>query len=156
MRAHSTRAAAASLGDLMGVSVEDLCTTASWSSHLVFAKLYRLDYAASRGIASQVLAAALAILQGWRCHNVLAQIHPCSVLNCWATHGIVRRYCPDTLVCRKFYSCLLCPHFYSARMWVAHAGLRASAQEMGYWIRSFTLAQREPLGFSMERFPHGP
>ena len=63
VRAHSTRAVAASLADLMGASVEDLCEAATWSSSLVFAKHYRLDYAADRGIASQVLAAAAAALQ---------------------------------------------------------------------------------------------
>ena len=64
VRAHSTRAVAASLADLMGASVEDLCAAATWSSNLVFAKHYRLDFAARRGIASQVLAAATAALQG--------------------------------------------------------------------------------------------
>ena len=63
VRAHSTRAAAASLADLMGASTEDLCAAATWSSHLVFAKHYRLDFAANRGIASQVLAAAMATMQ---------------------------------------------------------------------------------------------
>ena len=64
VRAHSTRAMAASLADLMGTSVEDLCAAATWSSNLVFAKHYRLDFAAKRGIAAQVLAAATAALQG--------------------------------------------------------------------------------------------
>ena len=61
VNAHSTWAAAASLADLMGASVEDLCEAATWSSPLVFAKHYRLDYATERGISSQVLAAAMAI-----------------------------------------------------------------------------------------------
>ena len=63
VRTHSTRAAAASLVDMMGDTVEDLCEAATWSSHLVCSKHYRLDYAAEWGITSQVLAVALAAMQ---------------------------------------------------------------------------------------------
>ena len=60
VRAHSTRAVASSLADLAGVSAEDLCAAATWSSLSVFVKHYRLDCAAGRGISSKVLAAATA------------------------------------------------------------------------------------------------
>ena len=63
VRAHQTRALAASLADLRGVSPADLCAAATWSSANVFAKFYRLDLAASeRGISTQVLKAAMAVV----------------------------------------------------------------------------------------------
>ena len=60
VKAHSTRAVAASLADVKGVSPADLCNAATWSSSMVFAKHYRLDMAALRSISSQVLSAAVA------------------------------------------------------------------------------------------------
>ena len=60
VRAHSTQAMAASLADIQGVTPSDLCAAATWSSSNVFAKHYRLDLAASSGIATQVLQAAVA------------------------------------------------------------------------------------------------
>ena len=62
VRAHSTRAMATSLADFIGASAEDLCTAATWASPVVFVKHYRLDLAASRGIAFQVLEAAVATM----------------------------------------------------------------------------------------------
>ena len=59
VKAHSTRAWAASLADISGVSPKDLCTAAMWSSSNVFATFYRLDLGSSRGISSQVLSAAV-------------------------------------------------------------------------------------------------
>ena len=60
VKAHSTRAVAASLADVKGVSPADLCAAATWSSSLVFAKHYRLDMSARKSISSQVLSAAVA------------------------------------------------------------------------------------------------
>ena len=60
VRAHSTRAMAASFADITGVAPADLCAAATWSSVNVFAKYYRLDLAAGKGISRQVLSAAVA------------------------------------------------------------------------------------------------
>ena len=59
IRAHSTRAIASSLADIKGVSPRDLCAAATWSSHSVFARYYRLDMASSKSISRQVLEAAV-------------------------------------------------------------------------------------------------
>ena len=48
IKAHSTRGVAASWALFHGVSVEDMCAAASWSSHHTFVKYYSLDVAASR------------------------------------------------------------------------------------------------------------
>jgi hypothetical protein len=40
---HSTRSMGASMADLAGVSVQDLCKAADWKSGYVFAKYFRLD-----------------------------------------------------------------------------------------------------------------
>jgi hypothetical protein len=42
---HSTRSMGASMADLAGVSIQDLCKAADWKSGYVFAKYYRLDTA---------------------------------------------------------------------------------------------------------------
>ena len=59
VRAHDTRAQAASFADLKGVAPADLCAAATWSSVNVFAKFYRLDLASGKGISTQVLSAAV-------------------------------------------------------------------------------------------------
>ena len=59
VKAHSTRAWAASLADISGVSPKDLCAAALWSSCNVFAAFYRLDLGSSSGISSQILSAAV-------------------------------------------------------------------------------------------------
>lgn len=41
--AHSTRGLATSWALFKGVSIQDICTAASWSSPLTFARFYRLD-----------------------------------------------------------------------------------------------------------------
>ena len=46
LRAHSTRGMAASWALFKGVSIQDLCTAASWSSPLTFARFYSLDVTA--------------------------------------------------------------------------------------------------------------
>ena len=60
IKAHSTRAVAASLAEVDGVDPDDLCRAATWSSLSVFATFYRLDMAAEKGLAPHVLAAAVA------------------------------------------------------------------------------------------------
>ena len=50
----------ASLAEVDGVGPEDLCRVATWSDYSVFARFYRLDMAPERGLASDVLAAAVA------------------------------------------------------------------------------------------------
>ena len=57
---HSTRAVGASLADMAGVSIDQLCRAADWKSGYVFAKYYRMDtsYSSaslSTSILSQVL-----------------------------------------------------------------------------------------------------
>ena len=47
LRAHSTRGMSASWALCRGVSIQDVCAAASWSSPLTFAKFYRLNVAAS-------------------------------------------------------------------------------------------------------------
>ena len=42
---HSTRSMGASMADLAGVSIQDICQAADWSSGFTFAKYYRLDTA---------------------------------------------------------------------------------------------------------------
>ena len=62
IKAHTTRAMAASLADIRGVTPMDLCAAATWSSMSVFARFYRLDLAAENvGISCEVLKAALAV-----------------------------------------------------------------------------------------------
>ncbi|KAL3060782.1 hypothetical protein OYC64_015181 [Pagothenia borchgrevinki] len=56
VRAHSTRAVAASTALFSGVSVEDICTAASWSTPGPFIKFYLLDMSGS--FSSSVLAVA--------------------------------------------------------------------------------------------------
>ena len=46
LRAHSTRGLAASWALFRGVSVQDICAAASWSSPLTFVRFYRLDVSA--------------------------------------------------------------------------------------------------------------
>ena len=60
VKAHSARAIAMFLADIRRVFPAELCAAATWSSALVFAKHYRLDMAARKGIATQVLSAAVA------------------------------------------------------------------------------------------------
>ena len=62
IKAHSTRAVAASLADIKGVSPRDLCTAALWSSSNVFAKFYRLDLASNKSISNQVLSQAISTM----------------------------------------------------------------------------------------------
>ena len=57
--AHSTRAVAASLANIAGVSPRDLCAAAMWSSFSVFAKFYRLDMVSSRSLSSRILQQAM-------------------------------------------------------------------------------------------------
>ena len=59
IRAHSTRGVAASWALFQGVSVEDMCAAASWSSHHTFVKYYSLDVSGSR-FARTVLSTAVA------------------------------------------------------------------------------------------------
>ena len=47
LRAHSTRGMAASWALCGGVSIQDVCTAASWSSPLTFVRFYRLDVTAT-------------------------------------------------------------------------------------------------------------
>ena len=46
LRAHSTRGMAASWALFKGVSIQDVCTAASWSSPSTFARFYSLDVTA--------------------------------------------------------------------------------------------------------------
>ncbi|KAG8597254.1 hypothetical protein GDO81_002223 [Engystomops pustulosus] len=48
IRAHSTRGVAASWAEKRGASLEDICRAATWSTHLTFAKHYRLDVQSAR------------------------------------------------------------------------------------------------------------
>ena len=57
--AHSTRAVAASLANIAGVSPRELCAAAMWSKFSVFAKFYRLDMVAVKSLSSKVLQEAL-------------------------------------------------------------------------------------------------
>ena len=57
--AHSTRAVAASLADIRGVSPRDSCAAAMWSNSNVFARHYRLDMLSSKSISTHVLSAAV-------------------------------------------------------------------------------------------------
>ena len=59
IRAHSTRGVAASWALFQGVSVEDMCAAASWSSHHTFVKYYSLDVSGSH-FARAVLSSAVA------------------------------------------------------------------------------------------------
>ncbi|XDV15183.1 hypothetical protein PO909_015313 [Leuciscus waleckii] len=52
IRAHSTRAVASSWAWSKGMSIQDLCLAAGWSSQNTFARFYKLDV---RSVASQVL-----------------------------------------------------------------------------------------------------
>ena len=58
LKAHSTRAMAATLADISGVTSKELCDVAMWSNPNVFARFYRLDVASKKSISSQVLSAA--------------------------------------------------------------------------------------------------
>ena len=60
VHAQSTRAVAASLADVKGVSSADLCKAATWQDGSVFARHYRLNMAAAKSIATQVITAAVA------------------------------------------------------------------------------------------------
>ena len=60
LKALSTRAVAASLADIRGVSPTDLCRAATWQSGSVFARHYRLNMAAGKGVATRVITAAAA------------------------------------------------------------------------------------------------
>ena len=53
VRAHSTRGMAASKALLSGVSLQEVCDAAGWSSPLTFVRFYSLDLDAAPG--SQVL-----------------------------------------------------------------------------------------------------
>ena len=57
LRAHSTRGVSTSWALLKGVSIQEVCTAASWSSTSTFARYYNLDMAAPP-VAHAVLAAA--------------------------------------------------------------------------------------------------
>ena len=57
LRAHSTRGVAASWALFKGVSVQDLCAAASWSSPLTFARFYSLNVTA-QPVAQAVLSVA--------------------------------------------------------------------------------------------------
>ena len=59
VKAHSTRAVAASLANIQGASATDLCQAAMWSSSFVFAKFYRLVMVAANSISNRVLQGAL-------------------------------------------------------------------------------------------------
>lgn len=54
LRAHSTRGLATSWAYFRGVSIQDICAAASWSSPLTFARFYRLDVT-SQGLSHAVL-----------------------------------------------------------------------------------------------------
>lgn len=54
LRAHSTRGLATSWAYFRGVSIQDICAAASWSSPLTFARFYRLDVT-SHGLSHSVL-----------------------------------------------------------------------------------------------------
>jgi integrase len=58
VKAHSTRATAASMAALKGVAIADICRAASWSSHYVFANFYRLDMVGQSSFSTRVLEAA--------------------------------------------------------------------------------------------------
>ncbi|XP_071983304.1 uncharacterized protein [Engystomops pustulosus] len=51
VKAHSTRAMAASWAEKRGASIEEICRAATWSSHMTFAKHYRLDLHCARELA---------------------------------------------------------------------------------------------------------
>ena len=57
--ARSTRAVTASLADIHGVSPRELCRATMWSDTSVFAKFYRLDMVAAKGISNSVLIGVL-------------------------------------------------------------------------------------------------
>ena len=59
--AHSTRAVAASLANLAGVSPSELCAAAMWSNYSVFARFYRLDMVPARSLSSKILGEALSL-----------------------------------------------------------------------------------------------
>ena len=58
IKAHSTRAVAASLASIQGVSPRDLCKAAMWSDTSVFAKFYRLDMLAAKEMSNAILRGA--------------------------------------------------------------------------------------------------
>ena len=52
LRAHSTRAMASSWAVAKGVSIQEVCVAANWSSSSTFATFYRLDVPAPTGVHS--------------------------------------------------------------------------------------------------------
>ena len=58
---HFTRSMRASMADIAGVPMLDICKTADWKSRYVFAKYYGLDFAdKSSAVSNKILKHALA------------------------------------------------------------------------------------------------
>ena len=90
VRAHSTRAAAASLADLMGASVEDLCEAATWSSLFGFCKALPSGLCRREGNCFPSIGCgngcdATLKLSSWHKFNA-------AWLYNWAIHNIVHQY----------------------------------------------------------------
>ncbi len=67
IRGHSTRAMASSWAWSRGMSIQDICVAAGWSSENTFARFYRLDV---QSFASQVLS-----VSGWCMFTTLFALH---------------------------------------------------------------------------------
>ncbi len=77
IRGHSTRAMASSWAWSRGMSIQDICVAAGWSSENTFARFYRLDV---QSFASQVLS-----VSGWCMFTTLFALH---------TLLLIRLFCP--------------------------------------------------------------
>ncbi len=88
IRGHSTRAIASSWAWSRGMSIQDICVAAGWSSQNTFARFYRLDV---QSFASQVLS-----VSGW-----------CMFLHCYVCAAASHSKC---LLCLLSYLRLLCPY----------------------------------------------
>ncbi len=86
IRGHSTRAMASSWAWSRGMSIQDICVAAGWSSENTFARFYRLDV---QSFASQVLS-----VSGWCMFTTLFALH---------TLLLIRLFCPvlsaDSCIC---------------------------------------------------------
>jgi len=58
VRCHSTRSVSTSWAALKGVSLQDICTAATWESPCTFARYYRVNVAALPAVATAVLSTA--------------------------------------------------------------------------------------------------
>ncbi len=86
IRGHSTRAMASSWAWSRGMSIQDICVAAGWSSENTFARFYRLDV---QSFASQVLS-----VSGW-----------CMFTTLFALHTLTNTVVLPCAQCRFLYLC---------------------------------------------------